>query len=84
VTKAKHGRKRRLRWKPWAKWVHLGAFTWAAAFVSFRADRLNARTFDGQLFLSAMWTVIIYAVLTLVLGFLISTSEKHPSGDYEG
>lgn len=84
MTKAKHGRKRRLRWEPWAKWVHLGAFTWAAVFVSLRADRLHARTFGGQLFLGAVWTVIIYAVLTLVLGFIISTGEKYPSGDYEG
>jgi hypothetical protein len=36
------------------------------------------------LFLGALWTVIIYAVLTLVLGFIISTSEKYTSGDYEG
>jgi len=76
MTKAKHGRKRNLRWRPWAKWVHLGALTWAAAFVSLRADRLHARTFDGQLFLGAVWTFIIYAVLVLVFGAFLSTAES--------
>jgi len=72
-----HGRKRQLRWKPWAKWVHLGAFTWSLLFVAIGSSRISADTFAGRVFLSLVWTVIYYIALVLVFGFLLTLAEKN-------
>jgi hypothetical protein len=77
ARRPKHARRLRLRWKPWAKWLHLCSFLWATLFVSVATVRLHTTTFAGQLFLSAFWIVVVYAVVALVFGILISTMEKY-------
>ena len=69
MTKAKHGRKRRLRWTPWAKYVHgFSAFTSVGLVVSHFYN-VHARTFAGRLGLGVMWAAIYYVVMVLVLGY---------------
>jgi hypothetical protein len=75
MSKPQHARRRR-RWQPWAKWLHLGAFTWSALFVWARSSRLHAHTFGGHVLLGAFWTFSIYAGIVLVGGYLLSNSEQ--------
>ena len=69
--KPQHARKRHLRWKPWAKYLHLVSATFALLFASSQTETIIIN-FWGQVLADLGIAFVIYVGLVIVGGFLFT------------
>lgn len=69
--KPQHARKRQLRWRPWAKYLHLISATFALLLASGQTQ-IVVINFWGQLLADLGIAFVIYIGFVIVGGFLFT------------
>lgn len=73
--KPQHARKRHYHWQPWAKWLHLIAFTFAA-LIGTAQTGVIVTDFWKQLLIDLGITLGLYASFIIIGGFIFSMDEN--------